>query len=230
MNPEPRIEDDTALSWSTIKVRGDEAEPFLQGQLSQDVSRVGDQGAWALLLAPDSVVIAACYVRAVDGGYDVVVARELADDALARLKRFLLRTRCALEVEVSGEGPFATLDEQIDASWPGVAEFGAKLTPHAFGRAFVEATVSFDKGCFTGQELVARLDARGASVPWRLVRVEGSNRETIDALLKSKGPAGPQGVTSWFERDGRVIGLGIAHRTLTSDDVSGSEVSVVAVG
>jgi folate-binding protein YgfZ len=32
----------------------------------------------------------------------------------------------------------------------------------------VDRTVSFTKGCFTGQELVARLDARGSNVPWRL--------------------------------------------------------------
>jgi tRNA-modifying protein YgfZ len=32
----------------------------------------------------------------------------------------------------------------------------------------VERTVSFTKGCFTGQELVARIDSRGATVPHRL--------------------------------------------------------------
>jgi folate-binding protein YgfZ len=32
----------------------------------------------------------------------------------------------------------------------------------------VERTVSFTKGCFTGQELVARLDARGSNVARRL--------------------------------------------------------------
>jgi len=32
----------------------------------------------------------------------------------------------------------------------------------------VEATVSFTKGCYTGQELVARIDSRGGNVPRRL--------------------------------------------------------------
>ena len=35
----------------------------------------------------------------------------------------------------------------------------------------VERTVSFTKGCYTGQELVARLDARGSNVARRLVGV-----------------------------------------------------------
>jgi len=32
----------------------------------------------------------------------------------------------------------------------------------------VEACVSFTKGCYTGQELVARIDSRGSNVPRRL--------------------------------------------------------------
>ena len=37
----------------------------------------------------------------------------------------------------------------------------------------MERSVSFTKGCYTGQELVARLDARGNNVPRRLVGVIG---------------------------------------------------------
>ena len=38
-----------------------------------------------------------------------------------------------------------------------------------------DRSVSFTKGCYTGQELVARIDSRGGNVPrhLRLVRVEG---------------------------------------------------------
>ena len=35
----------------------------------------------------------------------------------------------------------------------------------------VERTVSFTKGCYTGQELVARIDSRGSNVARRLVGV-----------------------------------------------------------
>ena len=49
----------------------------------------------------------------------------------------------------------------------------------------VERTVSFTKGCFTGQELVARLDARGSKVARRLCGV------VFD------GPAGPADEAWW---------------------------------
>ncbi|MGH3733625.1 MAG: hypothetical protein ACRDVC_09690 [Acidimicrobiales bacterium] len=206
------------LAWSVIEARGDEAISFLQGQLSQDLEGVGADGAWSLVLAPDSVVQAVCFVRVRDDGADLIVARERATMTLARLRRFLLRTKATLEVHDVLGGPYTTLAEQIDASWPGVSELERSLTPHTFGRHFVDQTISFQKGCFTGQELVGRLDARGSSVPWRLVRVEGPSEGVIDDYLKSKGPQGPQGITSARERDGRVVGLGVAHRTLLADE------------
>lgn len=202
------------LQWSVIRARGLDSESFLQGQLSQDLTNLDERGSWALLLAPDSVVITSCFVTPGDDGFDVVVPRALAADAAQRLQRFLLRIKCTLEVEDSAEGPFTTLEERVRLAWPGEPEFAKSLTPHSFGRTFVNAAISFTKGCFTGQELVGRLDARGSSVPWRFVRVDAPSCERADEVLKSRGPDGPQGVTSATMKDGRCVGLGIAHRTL----------------
>jgi len=47
-----------------------------------------------------------------------VVAREDADATLARLRRFLLRSKCTLERHDVNDGPFATVADQINASWP----------------------------------------------------------------------------------------------------------------
>jgi folate-binding protein YgfZ len=219
-----------ALACATVRVRGGAAEAFLQGQLSQDLDAIGDAG-WSLLLAPDSVVLTTCYVRRAGDGFDLVVPSALGETATARLRRFLLRVACSVELVEGGSTPFATWDERVDAGWPGEEEFAAGLTPHAFGRSFVDATISFDKGCFTGQELVGRLDARGSSVPWRLVRFRGPSLERVDAVLRAKGPDGPQGATSVRERDGLLDGLGFAHRTLFAvlDEVAAPDVSVVAV-
>ena len=51
----------------------------------------------------------------------------------------------------------------------GVPAMGAELTgatiPAEAGAWLIEASVSFTKGCYTGQELVARVDSRGGNVP-----------------------------------------------------------------
>jgi folate-binding protein YgfZ len=61
----------------------------------------------------------------------------------------------------------------------GVPAMGAELTdatiPAEAGQWLVDESVSFTKGCYTGQELVARIDSRGGNVPRpiRGLRVDG---------------------------------------------------------
>lgn len=52
----------------------------------------------------------------------------------------------------------------------GIPAMGAELTEKTIPEeaGIVEATVSFTKGCYTGQELVARIDSRGGHVARRL--------------------------------------------------------------
>jgi folate-binding protein YgfZ len=195
-------------------VHGPEAESFLQGQLTQDLALVGAEGCWSLLLKPDSAVLTTCFVERDSLGLTLTVPRQLSEVALARLKRFHLRINCTLELDEVVEGPINSTLDLVAASWPGVNEFSAELTPQSYGGRLVAETVSFTKGCYTGQELVARLDARGSSVPWRFVRATGTSEARIDEVLKSKGPQGPQGVTTSVEVDGHVRCLGFAHRTL----------------
>jgi folate-binding protein YgfZ len=51
----------------------------------------------------------------------------------------------------------------------GVPAMGAEVTeatiPAELGQWLVDASASFTKGCYTGQELVARIDSRGGKVP-----------------------------------------------------------------
>jgi folate-binding protein YgfZ len=60
----------------------------------------------------------------------------------------------------------------------------------------VERTVSFTKGCFTGQELVARLDARGSNVARRLCGLvfESASSDTL-------APVGSRVVTAEGARE-----------------------------
>jgi tRNA-modifying protein YgfZ len=80
-------------------------------------------------------------------------------------------------------GPTASLPDGVEEGAPeayeaariaaGVPYMGSELTEKTIPQeaGIVERTVSFTKGCFTGQELVARIDARGNRVPIRLCGV-----------------------------------------------------------
>jgi folate-binding protein YgfZ len=227
MSEVPKTLSVTPLEWSLITARGEQAQSFLQGQLTQDLDGLDDEERWSLLLRPDSIVVTSLLVLGVNGGVDLVVPRALAEDAAARLRRFLLRVDCTLEVVDSPSGPFETTADLVARGWPGANETARDLSPHSFGSALVAATISFTKGCYTGQELVGRLDARGAKVPWRLVRASGASVDQVDAVLRSKGPEGPQGVTTAVPDGEGVRVLGVAHRTLVDGVVDSVRVDTL---
>jgi len=67
----------------------------------------------------------------------------------------------------------------------GIPAMGSELTDKTIAAeagGLVERTVSFTKGCYTGQELVARVDSRGNNVPRRLVGVLGGADPDADRL------------------------------------------------
>lgn len=231
MSPSANIEQSRTLDWSRISVQGPQGEIFLQGQLTQDLETIADRGRWSLLLHPDSAVLATCFVQRDGDGFTLTVPRSLGEAALSRLRRFHLRIACTLTLEEVASGPYATTDELVAARWPGANECGAQLSPRSYGSDVVAATVSFTKGCYTGQELVGRLDARGSSVPWRFVWASGPSVARINEVL-AKGPAGPRGVTTAVVGDNTVEALGFAHRSLLINEPSAvfGDVSVEAIG
>lgn len=101
-------------------------------------------------------------------------------------------------------------DARIAAGWPAMgSEFADGVTPAMTG--LVGETISFDKGCYTGQELVARVYHRGAEPVRSLVLVSASGEHEIsrgDELTMSGEVVGS--VTS-VERTG-AIGLGYVKR------------------
>jgi len=73
---------------------------------------------------------------------------------------------------------------RIEAGMPAMgAELDERTIPAEAG--VVERSVSFTKGCYTGQELVARVDSRGSNTPRRLrgVVVEGAVPDPGDELV-----------------------------------------------
>lgn len=228
---------DQTVGWTLISARGADTRGFLQGQLSADVTSLAPgQSRPGLLLTPSGDVITSLECRGVlddDEALDLVVREEAAEMATHALRRFLMRTRCELILGGGVEGPYASVGEQVSRGEPGPSEFALALGPHAYGRRFVAQRVSFTKGCFTGQELVGRLDARGTSVPFRLARIVGDDLAQMNEVVTSVGPAGErarQGLTT-VVADDRLRALAVIHRTLLMDatarDVAGVEVELL---
>ena len=104
------------------------------------------------------------------------------------------------------------IDQEIPA-------FGSEITegtiPASLGAGLVAASVSFTKGCYTGQELVARLDARGSQVPFHLVALRSVEPFVVGEELRAEvdGPAGVVTSVAPSIDGAATIGLGFVHRS-----------------
>ncbi len=108
----------------------------------------------------------------------------------------------------------------------GVPRMGAELTeatiPAEVGQWVVDESVSFTKGCFTGQELVARIDSRGGNVPRRVLGVVIRPEAADDGRRDGDGrgaPTVPVGAAVLVDGDdvGRVTSVapGVALASVT---------------
>jgi folate-binding protein YgfZ len=121
------------------------------------------------------------------------------------------------------EGAERVDDETFEAARieAGVPVGGREVTESTIAAeaGLVERTVSFTKGCFTGQELVARLDARGSKVArhlWGLV-VDGGARPPVGATvwtLDGGHEVGTLTSVAWSTVRGATVALATLHRRI----------------
>ena len=147
---------------TTISVNGDDAFSFLQGQLSNDLKKLESKpsirAAWC---NPKGRVITVMTVAKSADGYSIVVPAELRDEILRRLTLFRFRAKVEFVAgdAISGPDPADLIDRGLP--WIGAAQ-SEKFTPHMLNLDLLDA-ISLDKGCYTGQEIVARTHYKGAT-------------------------------------------------------------------
>ncbi|MBW3615687.1 MAG: hypothetical protein KY439_10325 [Actinobacteria bacterium] len=100
----------------------------------------------------------------------------------------------------------------------GVPAMGRELTERTIPAeaGVVDRSVSFNKGCYTGQELVARIDSRGGNVARRLRGVvlepgtEVPPAETV--VVVGETPVGQITSSAWSRRVGAPVALAYVKR------------------
>jgi len=200
----------------------------------------------ALLLTPKARVIAPLVVwRRGDDDYLLLTEPELGEQMRAHLVRMRLRARCEIEIEehesvllfgADGNGfatDFPDAREAVDSGLAptlspdelearrvaaGVPRWGREIDDRVLpAEAGLDAThISFEKGCYPGQEPVARLHFRGH--PNRSLRVLELDRvPDYDAELVHDGKVVGR-VTSAVRRDdGSVIALAYVRVEVPDD-------------
>ena len=162
-----------------VVVSGADAGAYLQTQLTQDVLALGIRdSAWSFLLTPKSEIIAMMRVtRSADIEYTLELESGWGDTVRNTIDEFLGRMDVSFE-QTTGEIDLLDEDDRIAAGWPRMGrEIDGEVTPAMTG--IVSDTIAFEKGCYTGQEFVARVHYRDAAPPKRLVHLAFDGAATI---------------------------------------------------
>jgi folate-binding protein YgfZ len=174
-----------------LRISGADAPRFLQGQLSNDMERLSDAGSLlaGLHTAQGRVVALLRLLRAADASVLAVLPAPLLPRVSARLSGYILRAKVRIEdasaqLAVYGVNRESGRDLQVlpagsdppqglpsdEAQWHAddVAAGLPQVYP-ATSEAFIAQMlnldlvegISFSKGCYTGQEIIARAHYRG---------------------------------------------------------------------
>ena len=158
----------------TITVSGADAAEFLQGQLSSDIEALvaGEPPVLSAWCNPKGRVIALFRLRLESDAYRLGLPAEIADAVVKRLTLFRFRSKVDLAAEDAMPADLGLAPGESTAAWrrrqfeAGIADIreqqSEEFTPHMLNLDLLGA-ISFDKGCYTGQEIVARTHYRGAT-------------------------------------------------------------------
>jgi len=151
----------------TICIKGEDAFEFLQAQLTADLQDLTQENAPSSIKSawcnPKGRVICIFDVSLAEDGYDLSLPADLADTVLQRLTLFRFRSKVDFELGATTTRTAADALVQLQAGIPEIAQAQSEeFTPHMLNLDLLNI-VSLDKGCYPGQEIVARTHYRGAS-------------------------------------------------------------------
>lgn len=150
-----------------ITVSGSDAVAFLQGQLTQDVYQLESAGklsaAWC---NPKGRVICTLTLVQNTDSIGLVLPVTIAESVLKRLLMYRLRSAVEFVVDEAASGSSSAAADPRALVYAGIPTIDAsnseKFTPHMLNLDKLDA-ISFTKGCYTGQEVVARTENLGKS-------------------------------------------------------------------
>jgi folate-binding protein YgfZ len=230
---------------SYVAVRGPDAEDFLQRMVSNDVSQQVCEAL--LLTPKARVIAPLVVWRRGSDDFLLLTEPELGDVVVKHLTRMRLRAQVEVEPEqhtshvvLGGEGGLPTNDYGVPAVevldeplvptveeselerlrvLAGTPRWGRELDDRVLPAeaGLDERAISFTKGCYPGQEPVARLHYRGrANRGLRLLEIDGDQFPADDAELSYNGKTVGR-VTSAARDDGRIVALAYVRREVPED-------------
>jgi folate-binding protein YgfZ len=167
-------------SLGTLLVSGADSRAFLQGQLSADVDTLTP--AHAMLASCNSAqgrVQAVLWLVERNDGIALVMPASMTERIATRLRKYVLRSKVKIEalpetIGLPEPGAYRERDWRLAGIRAGLPQVYPE-THETFVAQMLNLDllggVNFEKGCYTGQEIIARTHFRGA-IKRRMLRFE----------------------------------------------------------
>lgn len=150
---------------SAITIQGPDCDKFLQGQLTCDMREVSKKPLLAAHCNPQGRIISLFWICRYEQGVCLTLPSDLRTIALSTLQKYAVFFKTTLENKdkLSDLPAICCLSraEKIAKGYPSIyAATSERFLPHPLGLP-QWGGVSFNKGCYTGQEIIARTEHRG---------------------------------------------------------------------
>lgn len=156
------------IPFGILKISGLDAKKFLQGQLTCDVEHLSPRQL-AAHCNPQGRIISLFRIIQQENDYYLLMPRAMIPIAIAAFKKYSVFFKVSL-MDVSDDMALFTTLRLSEVDWQaqnmqeGVPtlypETSEKFLPHELNLEQSDA-ISFNKGCYTGQEIIARMHYRG---------------------------------------------------------------------
>lgn len=174
-----------------VKVVGDDAESFLQGLITNDIKKVtSDDAIYAFMLTPQGKYLFDFFIYEIENGYVLDCEAVRKEELLNKLKMYKLRAKVEIEAmhdwhiysgdvgfidprderlrkrllttEIFTQGDFEEYERlQISLTIPDSADFIPEKSFIQQYRADELNAIDYEKGCYVGQEIIARTHYKG---------------------------------------------------------------------
>jgi len=152
---------------TSLIVQGSQASEFLQGQITIDTQKISNEDFKpACVCTNKGRVIATFWIKKIENGFKIAILDELRVSFEEHMKKYIP----FFDAELKNDQQDNLKKELDPTEWMkflinrGIVEVNrhtsSKFTPHELNYQNIEV-IDFTKGCFNGQEVIARMEYRG---------------------------------------------------------------------
>ena len=148
------------LEQSTLQVSGKDAFSFLQGQLTCDMREVTTENHYAALCNNKGRVIASLEIRKDNNNFLLTSPKDMISIVFKTLEKYAQFSDVILQeinLNLPAKNLLLSIQQKTAVILPNISEL---FTPHELNYQNLNF-ISFNKGCYRGQEIVARMQYLG---------------------------------------------------------------------